>query len=250
MDILIGSCALKHWFPDFPRTPKDEDYIVQEERKNEIVEGIRKEYFLNPVFKDYKHGIMLPDDLYTLKVSHVVGWDIFWEKNVWDVRWLKEKGCKLNLDLFYKLYAYWNILHGESKRSDLEMNAEKFFDNALTCEYSHDWLHTLLQNPPTYTKVLKEGAEVEVSEEKFEALSWDEKYALVFEEVAIMSWERWGKEYYKRAYKRMLKKFILHHAPIWEAVWIMDNYKELELPRFDYFEIINKQLTPQLQENE
>ena len=28
--ILIGSKAIKYWFPDFPRDPKDTDYIVDD----------------------------------------------------------------------------------------------------------------------------------------------------------------------------------------------------------------------------
>jgi len=29
--ILIGSSAIKHWYPDFKREPKDLDYIVGED---------------------------------------------------------------------------------------------------------------------------------------------------------------------------------------------------------------------------
>ena len=40
---------------------------------------------------------------------------------------------------------------------------------------SHDDLHTLLADPPTYTKVLQEDEEVLVSEDKFNTLSMDQK---------------------------------------------------------------------------
>ncbi len=166
--ILIGSFAIKYWFPDFPRDPKDKDFAV-----DKVMSSNREtEYLYNPVICNWvKDDICCsPDELYTLKVSHLF-WDINWEKHMWDVQWLKEKGCKLILPLFYELYEFWNKYHGKNKRSRLDMSSEQFFDNAITCPYSHDWLHILLNNPPTYTKVLKDGAEVNVSEEKFNLLS-------------------------------------------------------------------------------
>ena len=59
-----------------------------------------------------------------------------------------------------------------------------------------------------------------------------------------MAMERYGNMYYKKAYNRMLKKFILSHAPIWEATWIIINHKELlnNIP-FDYIAFLNKQIS-------
>jgi len=235
--ILIGSSAIKHWWPEFPREPKDIDYITEEKRTNN--KGV--EYLKNPIFKEYKHSVMLPNDLYTLKLSHLVGWDLFWEKNMWDACWLKEKGCRLDRELFFKLHSYWEEYHGKNKRSDLEMSAEDFFDNALSNKYYHDDLHTLLVSPPTYTKILI--GEVEVSENKFNKLGFEDKFSLVREEVMVMAWERWGHLDYRRAYNKMLKKFILNHAPIWEAIFILENYKKLQKCPFNYIKTINDGLS-------
>ena len=70
-----------------------------------------------------------------------------------------------------------------------------------------------------------------------------EKFNLVFEEVAVMALERYGDMYYKKAYNRMLKKFILNHCPIWEGIWIVQNHKELlqNIP-FNFMEFLNKQI--------
>jgi hypothetical protein len=234
--ILIGIQAIKKHFPDFPREPKDMDIIG----KKEIIETEgRVEYLENKVFGDYPHKVMLPDDLYTLKISHMFG-NIKWEKHMFDIQFLKGKGCVLNKDLFYRLYDYWNEVHGKNKRSDLKMSAEDFFDNAVKCEYSHDHLHTILNPIPTYTKVLI--GEVEVGEEKFNELSFEEKCSLVTEEVMIMAWERYPELDYRIAYSRMLKKFIISHAPLWEAIFIIENYIVLHKPNFNFFKQIENGL--------
>jgi hypothetical protein len=245
--ILIGSKAIKHWFPDFPREPKDTDWAIISERYLQNSEKKENEELLvNPVLCNAYNWpnnptICGPDELYTLKMSHLF-WDINWEKHEWDATWLREKGCSLNYPLFHKLYAYFNELHGKNKRSDLKMSASDFFDNALICEYDHDWLHTLLKPLPTFNKVLKDGAEVEVDYNKFQMLTEQEKEDLVREEIYIMAFERWPNMYYKRAYGRMLKKFILSHAPLWEAIWILENYKRLCKTDFNFIKHLNQKI--------
>src|SRR6185436_10090686 len=237
--ILIGSKAIKHWFPDFPREPKDVDYAVN----NRISSGEKGvEYLYNPVLLKWGcSDILTPDELYTLKMSHLF-WDLGWNKHEYDATFLRDKGCKLIYPLFYDLYDYFNELHGKNKRSDLKMTSEKFFDNALTCPYDHDWLHTLLNPIPTFNKVLKDGMEVEVDEERFKLLSYEEKEALVREEVEIMAYERWPKLDFRVAYITMLKKFILSHAPIWEAIWILENYKYLCLAKHNFIKHLNEKI--------
>lgn len=224
--ILIGSAAIKHHFPDFSRQVKDTDYIGKGKNTKAI------EYHINPIFDNYQHEIMQPDDLYTLKMSHMF-WDIKWEKHMFDIQFLKSKNCKLNKELFDKLYQYWCNLHGANKRSDLNMSAENFFNNALK-EYDHDYLHTLLNPSPTYLKVLKDGAEVDVDEEKYHKLSHEDKLNLVREEVYVMAYERLNGRKYRTAYTWMLKKFIISHAPMFEALFIIENFIELHLPKIDY----------------
>jgi len=232
--ILIGSSAIRHWFPDFPRDPKDLDYIG----KGTSRPGI--EYLTNPVLDGYEHQIILPNDLYTLKMSHLF-WNINWEKHMFDVQFLKKKGCVLDKELFYKFYEFFNEFHGKNKRSDLKMSAEDFFDNSLECDYYHDDLHLLLNPVPTYTKVLI--GEVEVGEEKFKELSFEDKCDLAREEVMVMAWERYADKNYRVAYSRMLKKFIISHAPLWEAIFIIENYITLHKPNFNYFKKINDGLS-------
>jgi hypothetical protein len=254
--MIIGSQAILYHFPDFHRKPKDVDII-----KNMYIEGymsdLKIEWLENTVLQNWftkPIEVCTPNELYTLKISHCF-WDLengSWDKHIWDVQWLKEKGCKFIPELFYQLYAYWETIHGKNKRSNLNMSAEKFFDNVVNYPIEHDYLHTLLvqheyfgnQNLPMYVKILKDNAEVEVSEEKFNTLTEKEKFNLVTEEVMVMALERFGNLYYKKAFGRMLKKFIISHAPIWEGVWIVMNHKNLlnNIP-FDYISFLNKKIS-------
>jgi len=250
--ILIGSTAIKHWFPDFNREPKDKDYITDKDIKSST-KGV--EYLYNPILINYYEGKTIthcePNELYTLKLSHVVGWRLennSWDKHVWDIQFLKSKGCNIIWPLFWDLYFFWGTIHGVNKRSDLDMSAEDFFNNVVGYPVEHDYLHTLLikhpyfesQKEPTYKKILK--GEVDVCMDKFKNLTEKEKFNVVFEEVAIMALERYEKFGWRRAYKRMLDKFIINHAKIEEAVWILENYKlMLQIP-FNYIEHLNYEL--------
>ena len=240
--MIIGSQAIKHHFPDFPRQPKDLD-VIKENKMDDISVDVKVEKLSNPILieyykdKGYIPKYIEPNELYTLKISHSF-WALennSWEKHMWDIQWLKDKGCQLIKPLFDKLYPFWNEMHGKNKRSNLNMSADKFFDNAVNYPVEHDLLHEYLikhpffggQEKPTYFYILKEGAEVDVDENKFNKLTEQQKFNLVFEEVAVMSLERFSKLYYKQAYNTMLKKFIIGHAPLWEALWIIQNHKLL-----------------------
>ncbi len=237
MIILIGSQAIKNHFPDFSRKPKDLDYIITNSPEPNTKSTREIEYLHNPVFDGYPHKMLLPNDLYTLKISHLF-WDINWDKHMFDVQFLKSKGCELDMVLFYKLYTNWNVEHGKNVRSDLNMSATDFFDNAVSCEYDHDDIHLLINPNPIYKKIHKDGEEVDVDSDKFELLSFEDKCDLVREEVYVMAWERFKHMPYKHAYSRMLKKFIMNHAPMWEALFIIENYIILHKPIINYYKKI------------
>jgi hypothetical protein len=241
MKYLIGSQAIKNIFPDFSREPKDFDYLVQTKQPTLRQEGLIEEYHVNQPLYNYisKNGINA-DVLFTLKVSHIF-WDIFWSKHMFDIVFLKEHGAKLIKPLFYELYDYWNQIHGKNHRSDLSMTGDDFFDNALT-KYDHDVLHTYITPTPTYFKVLKDGADVDVSEEKFNKLSFEEKISLTREEVYVMAFERLFNRDYRVAYNWMLKKFIMNHAPMWQALFIIENYRIIQKCPINYVEIIQEHM--------
>lgn len=121
--MVIGSTAISHWFPDFPRKPKDCDVIKESSLIPTNCEKV--EYLSNPVLLEYYGDCyyLNATGLLTLKMSHLF-WDINWDKHMFDVQFLISRGIAYDKKLFYLLYDYWNIIHSKNKRSDLEMSAE------------------------------------------------------------------------------------------------------------------------------
>ncbi len=148
---------------------------------------------------------------------------------MFDLQFLLKKENKIDFELFNKLYEYWNTVHSKNKRSDLKMSKEDFFDNAVNYnENEHDEIHKILNPIPIYTKCLKDGCEVELDKDKFNKLSYKDKLEFVREEVMVMAYERYKELGYKKAYNKMLKKFIISHAPMFSIVFILENYIELQ----------------------
>lgn len=246
--ILIGSRAMKWHFPDFPREPKDYDYAVAKIGENRCVKnsnGDRVELHpIKAIWKRFNHltrdlKILSPDQIYTLKVSHSF-WNVKWEKTIFDIVWLKKKGCKIDKELFDELYAHWVTVHGEPKRSNLKQSKADFFNNALMNQDKHDDLHAILKFPPTFTKILV--GEVETSEEKWNLLNHEEKLDLIREETYVMAYERMAGRDYRTAYIAQLKAMILNHLPQYQALFAVDNYYELRKPLIKYHEIIKNGL--------
>lgn len=247
---------MRHWFPEFPREPKDVDIAVLDTydmRRSAVLDLNNPiEYLENPVLLEWfgeQEEYCPAEGLLTLKASHLF-WDIAWDKHLFDVQWLLGKGYTIDRELFHLLYNYWNEYHSWNRRSDLKMSATDFFNNAVDCPYSHDELHILLNPEPTYTKVLI--GEVEVGEDKFNRLPFEQKCNLVYEEVYVMATERWPEMDYRKAYSIMLKKFIISHAPLWEAIFIIENYRLLHKPTYNYMKVIKegmKYLTPKNQKS-
>jgi len=249
--ILIGSSAIKHHYPNFPRDPKDVDYVVAPGTGHERVEGV--EFLQNPVLWEYynqpKDDIVCgANEIYTMKMAHL-SWDINWDKHMYDVQYLRNQGCYCIDELFDGMYEFYTELHGKNKRSDLKMSAEDFFDNAIKFPVKHDDLHEILitypwfdgQRCPTYQKILT--GEVEVSEKLFNMLSEIEKSLLVMEEVMVMAMERYSNYDYRHAYARMLKKCIISHFPIWEAKWAITNFIRLERAPFDFIKYLKGEIS-------
>lgn len=242
--LIIGSTAIKHHFKDFPREPNDLDLIVRS--KKGFVKKDKVEFLLNPILMDYKDGqtpispYLSPNELLTLKMSHIC-YDINWDKHMFDIQFLLSKGAEKIESLYQNLVNYWKEYHPLNKRSDLTLEKEAFFDNNVNnnSEYEHDFIHTLINPTPMYTRVLMEGKSVELDENKFKALTHDEKLLFVKEEVFVMAWERFKRTKYSHAYALMLKKFIREHIPMFALDFAVYNYKELIKLPINYIKIIN-----------
>jgi hypothetical protein len=91
-----------------------------------------------------------------------------------------------------------------------------------------------------YTLLLKDDAEVELDENKWYNLSYEDKTKVVYEETAVMAWERYKNNHWREAYKLQLKDNIIKHFPPYIAMFAIENYRNLETAKVNYREIINK----------
>lgn len=244
--LIIGSSAIKYHFSNFKREPKDIDYAVDVESVDRKTEGSKidnknVEYLYNPIIFKYVDANQLyatPSQILTIKMSHI-SWNINFKKHMFDIQFLLENGVEYDKKLYDELYNFWLELKGRKgkyRRSDLTLSSEEFFDNAIDTD--HDNLHLLLTDVPTYTKILKDGCEVEPCEMKFNNLSFTEKMSVIEEEVMVMAYERFRDKQYRIAYEMMLEKFTTGHAPIWQLLFIIFNYKKLRTPSFNYYKKI------------
>lgn len=236
--ILVGSAAIKQHFSDFKREPKDQDYIVKEK-----VEFDGNDNLVVPIFFNYcKSEVACPEQLLTLKLSHIF-WDVNWDKHMWDIQFLLRKEIDYDFEWMLKLKGWWRLHYKVLYRSNLKLSKEKFFNNAVNTGYEHDYIHTLINPIPMYTKVLdSNGKGVELDERKFQNLSYSDKFKFIQEEVMVMAWERFSKLYYKEAYHKMLKKFIRNHVPIFAFDFTIRNYIPLLDVPFNFIEKINLKL--------
>lgn len=244
---LIGSSAMKHHFPDFNREPKDLDYalLTKGDRGNEETE-LRQDAMAIPlVVKNSTSSIASPEMLLTLKLSHIF-WNELgernWEKHMWDIQFLLDKGVDYDSGLMVQLKEFWTDHYGGLVRSNLDMSAKEFFDNAINVEIDHDYIHTLLHPDPIYKAVHQDGAEVNLDASKFQALSGEDKDRFIQEEVMVMAWERFGKMYYKKAYYTMFKKFLRNHVPMFAFDYMVRNWVRLSRPPFNFIYQINNGL--------
>ena len=248
MAIIIGSTAIKHYFPDFPREPKDLDYAIESGEKFTKEKDV--EFLENDIIHKYQNkGYLKPELMISLKASHMF-WDNNWEKHLFDIQFLLKKGYKFDEVLIDELVPYWEKILPGIRRSRLEMNKEDFFTNAVNEDTAeHDYLHTLINPVPMYTRLLKEDCEVELDESKWYALTFEEKCDVVFEETAVMAYERYADRPYKVGYRRQLKDNIIKHFPRYVALFAIENYPMLERPKYDYMTKIKTSRKDGLQEN-
>lgn len=268
---ITGSTAIKYWFPDFPREPKDLDYFT---RTREHKSTVHTEFLYNPIIcremeKRWSHTEYLsnvkgevvgllgssgnlrnvdPELLLTNLMSHIF-WqeDRIFNKHMYSIQFLLDKGVEYDKDLFYELYEFWPEIHGKNRRSDLSISSDEFFDNAINPNQSisHDELHYLILDEgeePAYKQILV--GEVLTSDELFEKLPHVEKIKICFEESVTMAFERYPKQLPPVRYLKQLRKMITGHLTMEESIFAIVNYKELvslaaKISKEDYFNKVN-----------
>jgi len=240
--ILFGSQAAKNYFPDFRET-HDLDWLVKEDNKQaELIDEIRNEYYHIPPFDyllDQPKGILSPEQLYTLKVSHSF-WDIKWEKTMFDINFFQEKNLKLDENLFNELYSFWEIKHKE-KRVNLNQSNEKFFNSYVKRKYIHDDIHKEMSyyDEPMFNKLKKDKSKAWINKEMFFNLSKEDQIKTCREEIYVTALERClipsdFKIHTLSGYSKACKLLITSMTKGWFPKFIVENWKELRKPDIDY----------------
>lgn len=244
-NLIFGSTAARYWFSDF-RDPKDFDLIGKDQKITK-----EKQVYWNPAFekvfeinKDSKY--VDPDILLTIKASHA-GWDIHWQKTMFDVLFFKNKGLKINKDLYELLVKDWYKIHGRKSAPLKGKNSKTFFEDKVNRIYIHDDLHYAVAyyDKPIFERVLKHEGTVECSEEKFRALSFEDQIKMAKEEIFVTALERWlipcqeglNSECWSegRAYNASLRKFVTTMSSGWMTYFLIDNFEYLKYNKEDKF---------------
>ncbi len=233
--ILIGSHALKHWYPDFPRVPKDIDYICPEPSKEKGVEHHWNNNFkwVYELYNSLDVKVMVPLDLYTLKCSHAF-FDIWWGKTLRDIVFMQSKGHTYTTEnMFQQFYKEWEIKHGK-KRAFLAEKNEDFFKSSVKRKYVHDSIHEAVAfyDRPMFERVKTDKTKAFVSKQKFLDLSQEDKDKLCLEEIHVIALERFliprdFKMNVKSARLEAAKILITSAAKGWWPRYLVENFRRL-----------------------
>lgn len=248
--LVVGSTALGIHFEDVPREPDDADYFITTGESSGVVQSwINREnvdVFSHLDLDDYLNTtksvapvrIASPNELYTIKVSHSY-WELkngSWDKHIYDIRWMKRRGAQLIPDLHDLLYKIWEQVHGK-KRSNLYMEKEAFFNDAVTRIYDHDSIHDSVAygKEAMYNRILKDGSTVDIDNKKMWDLTHDELVRLFREEVYATALERIViPQDYKvspgAAYRWALRRTITSLTKGRSAKFIVENFEEFAIP--------------------
>jgi hypothetical protein len=167
---------------------------------------------------------------------------------MFDIQFLLDQGVCYNHKFFLSLYEFWQEYHKDRKlqRSNLNISADEFFTNAINYDViEHDLLHELINPNPLYKTILEDGEEVLASQYKYESLDKETRLELIREEVYVMAYERYKSKMYLVAFNKMLDKFIRLHAPMWMAIFAIQNYKKLIKAKFDFISHLDKKIEAQ-----
>lgn len=235
MKVLVGSQAANYWFEDF-RKPKDTDYFSD-------VKIPGAETFYHPDLEKWDWGpIATPDELYTIKVSHIF-WANRFPKHIQDIAWFqREHAASLLPELYTLLYGIW-VEHYGRKRARLARGTtpEQFFTSTVARKYDHDSVHASVAyyDRPLFNEILRDGEAVAVDKAKFDALPHEKKLRLAREECYATALERIiiPSDYSEnplRAYRWALEKTITSFSKGWFPLFMAENACDLLRPEVDY----------------
>lgn len=233
--MIIGSTALKQWFPE-EREPKDLDVISPVEWDGAETFWDDRLIAYQPAWQWLQDDYASLDELYTIKVSHSY-WEIgnSWAKHIRDVQFLKDHGAVLLPEFHDILYPIWEDKHGTKKMRF--MSDDAFFEDAVTRVYDHDSLHDSVAygHEAMYIQTLKQPGHTAVDMDYIKRMNFEDQVKLFREEVCATALERiMVPSGYKgsagAAYLWALRRTITSLTKGWSARFIVDNYSAFAKP--------------------
>lgn len=225
--LIFGSTALKHWFSDLKRDPKDLDIMCKEGKNSPGIEHHWIDSFQYILDNNKDWYYVDHNFLYTIKISHAA-WDVRWEKTMHDINFMKNKGCILDITLYNMLLKEWEIVHGK-KKVKLTGKPEEFFKPTVTRKIDHDQLHHLVKfyDRPMHEIIRKDKNNVACSKELWDNLSYDDKIKCALEEAYVFALERYFEFPPKIALVKALKQLIVSSTKGYFNLFLIDNFHEL-----------------------
>ena len=254
--LIIGSVAMKHWFPDYRRTisPRDIDVITREAItvSSSLPSKFGVECHSNEIFAKMmemnRHDTFMDASLlYTLKMSHAQ-WNIKWDKTLTDIIFMQGENCELNKSLYDELVSHWTEVHGK-KRVNLNMTNDQFFSDAVRRKIDHDRLHEIVayNDYPMHTLIRPDKSSPKADKALWDALSDEDKLKTAIEEICVIAIERYGltkdsktSEIYP-ALSKAYKSLVTTMTTGWFCDYLLLNAKQLLLLyRFDMITLVRK----------
>jgi hypothetical protein len=206
LKLIIGSTAMRHWFPDF-REPKDLDLLTPHDVKVSKPGVIETQWHREAEFliKSSKDSVFAdPDLLFSIKVSHA-HWNIHWDKTMYDIEFLKRKNAVLDMEIYNRLIPVWEEIHGK-KKVNMRQQVDAFFNDAVKREYDHEMLHELVAfyDKPLHERLRRDHSTAWCDKDLFDALSDDDKARCALEEILATAIERGRLNDYSNKIEKMV----------------------------------------------
>ena len=257
MNILIGSRAMKHWYPNFPLKENADWDIVSDKRLVEGREGPNGEpYEFHDVkllnnekleqwaswsgaeYAGERLYILRPAALAMVKRSHLhrnLGFQkhiTHYHKVLTDFRLRNQD----DLGLIGFLNERTTLTKKEFPTGNPNLNqpVKEFFDDYVTKKYDHDHLHTLVayEDKPMYTKLQDDPSLAWCDKYLWDKLDHQQKIYCVAEETQVIAMERFLVPHdwqysVKHAYLKALDKVCTTLTSGWFRDFAIEYYPEV-----------------------
>jgi len=260
MKVLIGSRALQYWHPKLDVSMTADWDIISDEP----VAGSEwhdPSVLLNQEFAERyatKQHLMFRGDsgVHQVQVMSLLGLALIKRSHLWrDLRFQKHithfhkylsehlRDCsKIDLDYLKRRTALTRQSCPQGT-PNLMQTKDKFFSDAVTKKYEHDWLHELFayQDQPWYTRLLRNPELAWCDFDKWQLLTTQQQLECVAEEAYVIATERFlvpndWKYAGRRAFMKAVDKVCTTLCSGWFRDFAIDHYPRV-LGMFDQTKI-------------